>query len=460
MKRKTRRALAGSLVLVGAAAAGCSSTGGGELAPGPQVNLVPRVLVTVNDGDTGAPVRGATVRGAHRSVNARTDRDGEVRLVGPVSTVVGSAPGYARSTTEVRRGSAGIELHAPRLQSRQYGGGPARRRHVPAVRVGPPGARPAWTFDARTLVEFPPVVENGLLAFGTNGGRVFALDAKTGTRRWDDRLGGAIASSPSIIDGIVYVTAMDGTISAYRGDDGARLWRLRTGSPIESSPLVVGGLVYFGNWAGVVYAVQAATGRVRWTYRAPGQIKGSAALADRKVVIGDYSGRVHALDPRTGDKRWTFAGGTRFYGGPAAAGGRIVIGDVGGAVYGLSARTGRQLWRHSTGGAYVYASPALARGAAYIGSYNGNFQALDLRTGRVRWTFDMGGRISGSATVVDGVAYAARLYRQGEPRRTVGVRIRDGRLVHDSRDGRYSPAVAAGNRLYLVGTRKVYAYTA
>jgi outer membrane protein assembly factor BamB len=442
------------------AVAGCSGGSDDSAAPEPRRNIVPRVLVTVQDGDTGRPLAGVRVRGVERWVTTRTDPDGEARLVGPVETIAGSAHGYGADRVPVKRGVAALELHDRRLQSRQYGGGPARRRHLPAVRVGPPNKKPTWTFDARTLIEFPPVVEDGLMAFGTNGGRVFALDATTGKPRWDDRLSGAIASSPSIIDGIVYVTAMDGTLTAYRGATGAKLWRFRTGSPIESSPLVVDGRIYFGDWAGVLYAVDARSGRVRWKQRAAGQIKGSAALADGKIVIGDYAGRVHAHDPKTGAKRWTYSGGTRFYGGPAAAEGRVIIGDVGGAVHALSARTGRPLWRHSTGGAYVYASPALARGAAYIGSYNGKLQALDLRTGRVRWSFDVGGRISGSATVVGGVAYAARLYADGQPRRTVGVRIDDGKLVHENADGRYTPAVGAGNRLYLVGTRKVYAYAA
>jgi outer membrane protein assembly factor BamB len=106
----------------------------------------------------------------------------------------------------------------------------------------------------------------------------------------------------------------------------------------------------------------------------------------------------------------------------------------------------------------VYSSPAIADGAVFIGSYSGRFERLRLDTGAVTWSFDAGGRISGSATVVDGVVYTAVLYRPGEPRRTYGLDVRDGSVVYRGDDGRYSPAVAAGTTLYLVGTRIVRAF--
>ena len=78
----------------------------------------------------------------------------------------------------------------------------------------------------------------------------------------------------------------------------------------------------------------------------------------------------------------------------------------------------------------------------------------------MRWTFDVGGRISGSATVVDGVVYTARLYAPGQARRTYGLDARTGAVRYETDDGRYSPAVGAGRTLYLVGTRRLYAHPA
>jgi outer membrane protein assembly factor BamB len=422
------------------------------------------VAVAVVDGDTEAPVSGAQVealRGGAVVATARTDGQGRAEVPLGTAAVAVTAPSYTPARTRVRRGAADVDLYDPRLQSPEYGGGPERGRYVPAVKVPPPSGGPAWTFESRTLIEFPPAVSDGLAVFGTNSGRVYALRTRDGELAWARRQKGEIASTPAIDGDAVYVSSMDGRLTAYGFGAGVPLWTFSAGgSPIESSPLVVDGTVYVGTWAGALYAVDAATGEQRWRYQAPADIKGSAALADGAIVVGDYAGNVHALDPRTGAERWTYTGGTRFYGGPAVSGHTIVIGDVGGAVIALDARTGAERWRHSTGGAYVYSTPAIADGAAYVGSYNGTFQALELGTGAERWSFDVGGRISGSATVVDGVVYTARLYAPGQSPRTYGLDTRTGAVRYQAAEGRYSPAVAAGRTLYLVGTRHVYAHPA
>ena len=440
------------------AAAGCGG-GGGDTAPAsvPSAPLAIRVL----DGDTGDPVAGAQVIGFRgRTEVARDVADDAGRAELPYNTryVEARAPGLSPGRSKVSAQEVEVEVYDPRRQSPEYGGGPGRDRYVPAVRVGPPSGPPVWSFESRTLIEFPPAVRDDLAVFGTNSGRVYALDGDTGELRWARRQRGAIASTPAITAESVLVSSMDGALTAY-GHAGSRRWQFETGSPIESSPLVVDGLAYVGAWNGTLYAVDAATGAVRWRFAAAADIKGSAALAVGLVVVADYAGHVYGLDPATGAERWRYSGGQRFYGGPAVSGDRLVIGDVGGAVLGLDARSGRELWRHATG-AFVYSTPAIAGGTAFVGSYNGRFEALDLATGAVRWSFDTGERISGSATVVDGVVYTAVLAPPGAPRRTYGLDTETGAVRFRADEGRYSPAVGAGVTLYLVGTRTVDAYRA
>jgi outer membrane protein assembly factor BamB len=403
-------------------------------------------------------VRGSGVEGP---VETRTDARGRATFERAVRRAVARAPRYGTGQSTVRLGRATVEIYRAALQSPQYGGNPERTRFVPAVAAAPPRPRqrPDWVFDAVTLIEFPPAVKDGLAVLGTNSGRVFALDVDTGGVVWETRQKGYIAATPAIAGDTAYVASMDGMLSAYRLSDGRARWRFSTGgSPVETSPLVVGDTVYVGTWSGRLFAIDARRGRLRWSAGVPGAIKGSAALAGDRVVVGDYAGNVHAFGARTGAKRWTYTGGRRFYGGPGVSGDTVVIGDVGGAVVALDAATGAQRWRASTGGSYVYSSPAIAGGRVFIGSYNGRFQALDLRTGAVRWSFDAGGRISGSATVVRDTVYVSVLYRPGEPRRTFGLNVRTGAVRYRGDDGRYSPAVAAGKTLLLVGTRLLYAF--
>ena len=174
-------------------------------------------------------------------------------------------------------------------------------------------------------------------------------------------------------------------------------------------------------------------------------------------MVGNYSGAVVALDPRTGQVAWRSTVGARLYGGVGVHGGVLVVGDVGGQVVAVDAATGRVMWRHQTGG-YVYSSPAIAHDTVFIGSYSGRFEALDLHTGRTRWSVDAGGRISGSATVVGDTVYTSVLAAPGAARRTLGLATATGAIRYRGDDGRYSPAVAAGDTLYLVGVRRIEAY--
>ncbi len=463
MRRAARLVAVAGLAVALGLAAGCSS-GSDDAAADTRARTAAApeaqtVTVTVADGDTGEPLAGAVVSAVGGGgATATTGPDGRAELDGSPHVVEATMRSRGSRRSRVRRGEATLELYDPALQSPQYGGGARRTRAAPDVPVGPPSGPPAWTFDGRTLIEFPPAVDDGLVAFGTNSGRVFALDAATGDVRWARRVKGQIASSPAFVGDTLLIADMGGTMTAYDRVRGEVRWRYSTaGSPIETSPLIVGDTAYIGDWNGVLHAVDVTDGSAVWTYQAQADIKGGAALAAGNIVVGDYAGVVHAVDPATGGAAWTASVGQRFYGGPGVSGDTVVIGDVGGAVIALAAGDGSVRWRHSPGG-FVYSSPAIDDGRVFIGSYGGAFQALDLASGAVVWSHDAGGRISGSATVVDGVVYTAILALPGQARRTWGLDARTGAVRYRGDDGRYTPAVAAGDTLYLVGTRMLYAH--
>jgi outer membrane protein assembly factor BamB len=79
---------------------------------------------------------------------------------------------------------------------------------------------------------------------------------------------------------------------------------------------------------------------------------------------------------------------------------------------------------------------------------------LDAATGAPLWTFHADGPISGSATVVDGIVYFATVAR-----RTYGLDARTGKEVWTYPDGSFTPVATDGQRLYLVGWGRVYAFS-
>jgi outer membrane protein assembly factor BamB len=90
-----------------------------------------------------------------------------------------------------------------------------------------------------------------------------------------------------------------------------------------------------------------------------------------------------------------------------------------------------------------------------VGSYSGTFYALDAATGDVRWSFAANAPISGSATVIGRVVYFATLKE-----RTYALDAATGRRLWSFPDGKYTPVVADGKRLYIVGRSALYAFAA
>ncbi len=373
---------------------------------------------------------------------------------------------HGSSTSEFTPGQLAAAAESKLVPWPTYGAEAARLHVAVGVDLVPPFRR-AWTFRARSLVEFPPAIGYGRLFFANNDGELFAIAAATGRLAWSYAAHRCQAMSPAVNAGTVYATflnrppcnatggSLDGELVALGARSGKVLWS-RTIAPSESSPVVADGRLYIGDWSGKVYSFDAATGKLEWTFQAGGKVKDAIAVFGNRVFFGDYDSHVYALDATTGALLWRAAAQPRlghageFYATPAVAYGRVYIGATDGKEYSFGAATGDLIWSHSTGG-YVYGSAAVWRSRIYVGSYSGSLFCLDAATGDTLWSFSAGGPISGSPTIVAGRVYFSTLSRA-----TYALDALTGRRVWSFPDGKYSPVVADRKRLYLVGYTRLY----
>ena len=348
-----------------------------------------------------------------------------------------------------------------------YDGGRTRAFSSPAD-LRPP-VHHGWTFDAKALLEFPPVIWHGTMFMLGDDGIVHAIRTSNGRQIWSQRIGTLAAASPAVdgTDKLIVVPVLSvhgsspgaGAFVALSMRTGREIWSHAIAAGSESSPIISGGTVYFGDQAGTLYSVRLRDGHVYWTYHASGAIKGGPALVGGVLYFGDYSGRVYAVRAVNGQPIWSVGtdgahfgfGSGQFYATPAVAYGRVYIGNTDGRVYSFGARHGSLAWATGTG-AYVYAAAAVADPpglgpTVYVGSYDGYLYAFDARSGQVRWRHYAGGRISGAAVVIDGVVYYSVL----RIRRTVGLDATTGRVVFSFGDGDFSPAIADDHALYVDG---------
>ena len=121
-----------------------------------------------------------------------------------------------------------------------YGLNPQRTRYLPARGVKPPFHK-LWRYTQRPLLEFPPIYVNGVLYAVNNSGFAFALDARTGARLWERRIGHLNASSPAYSKGRLYiVNLVPGHIVKLNAANGKVIWKKSLPGRAESSPVVVG----------------------------------------------------------------------------------------------------------------------------------------------------------------------------------------------------------------------------
>ena len=104
------------------------------------------------------------------------------------------------------------------------------------------------------------------------------------------------ASSPVVVDDIIYVTAHNGRIVAIDAEDGDKLWeRTVTDFLVFSSPAVAGDTVYFGADDGNLYAVNRHSGDTLWTFPTNDRIRNRAVIAEDTVFVASEDGTLYAI---------------------------------------------------------------------------------------------------------------------------------------------------------------------
>ena len=95
-------------------------------------------------------------------------------------------------------------------------------------------------------------IGDGIAAWWDDSLHVLSLE--DGTPQWLFATGGAVTSSPVVVENTVYI-ASGLNLYALDLDTGAGRWRFSTTDVIDSSPAIANGLLYIGSRDGFLYAV-------------------------------------------------------------------------------------------------------------------------------------------------------------------------------------------------------------
>ena len=278
-----------------------------------------------------------------------------------------------------------------------------------------------WKFETQGRITSSPAIDGGRVYFGSYDGNFYALDAATGKQRWkfafegERRFAGRhlhgadpagetmpdpfdfYLSSPSVVQGVVYVGSGDGNVYALDAGSGALRWKFHTGNVVHASPAVANGTLYIGSWDSWFYALDAATGKERWRFKTGEDdkisnqvgIQSSALVTGGMVYFGCRDSNLYALDAATGQKRWVFDNkGSWVISTPIAVGRTLYFATSdSGLFHAVDAKTGALEYSIDLHHWPTFSSPVVAGRTLYVGSNAGTLMAIDLDKHAPAWTF-------------------------------------------------------------------------
>lgn len=156
-----------------------------------------------------------------------------------------------------------------------------------------------------------PVITDQTVIAGFDGGKLAALELKTGKLLWEVSVSESrgstdlermvdIDSTPIVINGIVYVSTYQGDLVALQLESGREMWRRNVSSYAGFS--VDENNIYVTDEESNIWAFDRYSGNSVWKQEKlhARQVTGTSLL-DKYVVVGDLEGYLHWLDKGSGN---------------------------------------------------------------------------------------------------------------------------------------------------------------
>jgi outer membrane protein assembly factor BamB len=298
--------------------------------------------------------------------------------------------------------------------------------HSSTAQAGPSNLSVAWAFATNGSVISSPSVVDGIVYVGSQDKNIYALGAWSGNLIWKFTTQEAQVSSPAVVNGRVYTGGDDGYVYCLDAYTGALVWKTFVNGDLpytygsfvlKSSPAVIGGEVYVGSLDGYMYALNADNGDIDWKYQTQGPILSSPAVADGGVYFTSQepsNGALYKLDASSGALIWNqtlpyvipFVGGSEMIGSPSVGGGMVFASADMRTYYGINAATGDVMWTFGDPDAmeFIASSPIYANGQLFVID-KFSMTSLNATNGHSNWSFFTGDELYMAPSYADGKIY-------------------------------------------------------
>jgi len=256
------------------------------------------------------------------------------------------------------------------------------------------GAR-IWATGAGNWKGSTPVVVNNRVFCGCAEdyySTIFCLDSSTGSVIWEKELPGTTVSCMTCWNNTLFVpthgyTAIPGKLYALDADDGSIKWEEEASSCSgywDSSPTIVDGVIYIGDMDSYMRGIDAYSGETIWEYYLSGgpyydYISATPAYASGSIYVGTDFHCLVSLSSDIGTLNWEVD--ETIHGSPAIADGMVFFGEyyltTGSiSVIALNCSSGATIWTYQTTANRLRGSPSITDGILYIPVEDGNLYAF------------------------------------------------------------------------------------
>jgi len=249
-----------------------------------------------------------------------------------------------------------------------------------------------WSFqpDGNKGIFPTPVVSNKTVYVPGSNSTLYAVNANSGTKKWEFETDGRIETTPAVLNSVVYIVDKTNTLYAVSADTGEKRWQVSQGTECwRCPPAVANDRVFLGSWDGEIRAIHTADGTTAWQ-RTDGikfRIRGPVAVTEQIVLATGDRGEVIALDATTGQTKWLRDTNTANLASPVIVDDVVYVSDspksTTGKIFAFTAADGEELWRfetreisfgdHDQAGTF---GPVVVDGAVYVSTTGREVYAL------------------------------------------------------------------------------------
>ncbi len=262
------------------------------------------------------------------------------------------------------------------------------------LRINAATGKTLWRVDTKALLSGGVGVGENMVLVGTSKGSVLAYDLE-GKPLWQSKVSSEVLSAPQAAGEFVVVRSGDSRIFGLDARDGSRRWEYQTTPPpltLRANPgvIIVEGFAIAGMPAGKLVVLNIANGGLVWetVVAAPKgdneleritDIAGPPLVETGRVCAATFQGRAACYETQKGGQLWARPASS--IGSLAADDLSVYLSDDAGSVVALDRNSGASVWKQDKLAYRNLSAPLATKDYVVVGDFEGQVHFLKFEDG-------------------------------------------------------------------------------